>query len=55
MIDLFEFNIAHTEVLLTAVADQLLYNLSLIKLCLVFLKQKTAVKTEIDACSLLPK
>ena len=34
MIAFFEFYLAHSEILLTARADQLLYNLSLIKLCL---------------------
>ena len=34
MIAFFEFYLAHSEILLTAWADQLLYNLSLIKLCL---------------------
>ena len=55
MIAFFEFHIAHSEILLTALADQLLHNLSLIKLSLACLKQNTAVKTVIDACSLLAK
>ena len=41
--------------LLRACADQLSYNLSLIKLCSAFVKQNTAVKTAIDAFSLLTK
>ena len=41
--------------MLTACADQLLYNLSLIKSCLACVKQNTAVKAAIDACSLLGK
>ena len=41
--------------MLTASADQLLYNLSLIKLCSACVKQNTAVKTASDACSLLAK
>ena len=41
--------------LFTACADQLLYNLSLIKLCSACVKQNTAVKTALDACSLLTK
>ena len=39
--------------LLTARSDQLLYNLSLIKLCSACVKQNTAVKTAIDVFSLL--
>ena len=53
MIDFFEFHIAHSEMLLTACSDQLLYNLSLIKLCSACVKQNTAVKTAIDVFSLL--
>ena len=53
MIDFFEFHISHSEKLLTACSDQLLYNLSLIKLCSACVKQNTAVKTAIDVCSLL--
>ena len=52
MIGFFEFHIGHSDILLTACADQLLYNLSLIKSCLACVKQNTAVKTAIDACSL---
>ena len=50
LIGLSEFNITHSEILLTACADQLLYNLSLIKLCLA-----CAIKDTSDACSLLAK
>ena len=39
----------------TACVDQLLNNLSLFKLVLACVKQNTAVKTVIDACSLLAK
>ena len=46
---------AHSKILLTACDDQLLYNLSLIKLCLACVKQNTAVKTGIAACQLLEK
>ena len=55
LIGLLEFHIAHSEILLTACADQLLYNLSLIKLCSANAKQNAAVKTASDACSLLAK
>ena len=41
--------------LLTACTDQLLYNLSLMTLCSACVKQNTAVKTSIDASSLLAK
>ena len=50
-----EFHIAYSKVLLTACAYQLLYNLSLIKLCSTCVKQNTAIKTAIYACSLLAK
>ena len=40
----------HSEILLIACADQLLYNLSLIKLC-----SACAVKNTSNACSLLAK
>ena len=53
MIGFFEFHIAHSEILSTACSDQLLYNLSLIKLCSACVKQNTAVKTAADACLLL--
>ena len=46
---------AHSEILLTACADQLLYNLSLTRLCSACVKQNTAVKTAIDAFSLPAK
>ena len=52
MIGLFEFQITIFEILLT---DQLLYNLSLIKLCLACAKQNAAVNTASDACLLLAK
>ena len=55
MIGFFAFHIAQLEILLTACADQWLYNLSLIKLCLVCVKQNTTGKTAIDACLLLAK
>ena len=51
----FEFHIAHSEVLLITFADQFLYNLSLIKVFLACVKQNPAVKTAIDACSLLAR
>ena len=50
LIGLLEFHIAHSEILLTACADQLLYNLSLIKLC-----SACAIKNTSDAYSLLAK
>ena len=53
LIDLLEFHIALSGILLTACTNQLLYNLSLIKLCLAYVKQNAAVKTASDACSLL--
>ena len=56
LIGFLEFHIAHSEILLTACTDdQLLYNLSLFKLCSACVKQNIAVKTSIDACSLLAK
>ena len=39
----------------TACADQISYNLSLIKWCSAFVRQNTAVNTVIDASSLLAK
>ena len=54
-IGFFEFYLAHSEMLLTAWADQLLYNLSLIKLCLTCVKPNTAGKTASDSCSILAK
>ena len=39
------FLLALSEILLTACADQLLYNLSLIKLCSACAKQNATVKT----------
>ena len=50
----FELCISLSEILLTAGADQLLYNLSLIKLCSACAKQNTPVNAS-DACSLLAK
>ena len=47
MIGLLEFYIALFKIVLTACADQLIYNLSLIKLCSTCAKQ--------NACSLLAK
>ena len=55
LIDYFELHIEDSGIQLTVWADQLLYNLSLIKLCLACVKQNAAVKTGIDACSLLAK
>ena len=55
MIGFFEFHKAHIKILLTACADQLQYNLSLIKLHLACVKQNAAVKTGSDVCSLLAK
>ena len=51
---LLEFHTALSETLLTACADLLLYNLSLIKLYSAFAKQNAAVNAS-DACSLLAK
>ena len=53
LIDLLEFDIALSEILLTACTDQLLYNLNLVKLCLACAKQNAAIKTASDACSML--
>ena len=50
MVGLLEFHIAHSEILLTACADQLLYSLSLIKLC-----SASAIKNTRGGCSLLAK
>ena len=50
----FEFHIALSEILLTDCADQLLYNLSLIKLCSACAKQNTSVNASY-ACSVLAK
>ena len=54
LIGLLEFHIALSEILLTSSADQLLYNLSLIKLCSAYGKQNTAVNTS-NASSILSK
>ena len=43
LIGLFEFHIAFSEILLRACVDQLLYNVRLIKLCLVCAKQNAVV------------
>ena len=53
LINLHGFDLALSEILLTVCADQLLYNLNLIKLCWVCAKQNTAVKTASNACSML--
>ena len=53
-IQLVSLNFTHST-LFTARADQLLYSLSLIKWFLACVKQNTAVKTAIDAISLLAK
>ena len=55
MIGFFELHTAHSEILLTVCVDQLLQNLSLIKLRLACEKQNTAVKTASDGCSLSAK
>ena len=55
LIVLLEFHIALSEILLKACADQLLYNLSLIKSYSACAKQNGVVKTASDACSLLAK
>ena len=55
MIGLLEFQKALSEIFLAACADQLLYNLSLIKLSSKCAEQNAAVKTASDACSLLAK
>ena len=54
LIGLLEFHIALSKILSTACADQLLYNLYLIKLCSTCAKQNAGVNTS-DACSLLAK
>ena len=55
LIGLVEFHIALYKLSLTACVDQLLYNLSLIKLYSACTKEKATVKTTSDACSLLAK
>ena len=55
MIGFFEFHIALSEIQLTASTDQLLYNLSLIKLFSACVKQNTTVKTSSDAYSVVAK
>ena len=54
LIVLLEFHIALSEILLKARANQLLYNLILIKLCSACAKQNTSVNAS-GACSLLAK
>ena len=54
MIAFFEFHIAHSELLLETYADQLQYNLSLIKLFWACVKQKTVTNAS-DVCSMLAK
>ena len=57
LIDWLIFNGGDSLVCLnfTACADQLLYKLSLIKLCLTCTKQNETVKTTSDTCSFLAK
>ena len=50
---LLEFHVAHSEILLTVCADQLSYNLSLIKLYSACAKQNAAAKNASGACSFL--
>ena len=54
LIGFLEFHKAFSEILLTACVDQLIYNLSLIKLCLACAKQNAAVNAS-DARTLLAK
>ena len=51
LVCLLEFDIALSEILLVACADQLLYDLNLIKSCSAHSEQKAAVKTASDAWS----
>ena len=53
MLGLVEFDTVLSQILLTAYAEKLLYNLNLIKLCSVCAKDNAAVKTTSDACSML--
>ena len=53
LIGLLKFHIALSE-MLTPCTDELLYSLSLIKLCSAWAKQNAAVNAT-DACSLLAK
>ena len=55
MIGLLEFHIAMSKILLTGCSDQLLYNLSSIKLCSASAKQNAAVNSASNAYSLLQK
>ena len=54
VIGLLEFDIALSKILLRACADQLLYNLSLSKLCSASATQNVAINAS-SACSLLAK
>ena len=54
VIGLLEFDIALSKILLGACADQLLYNLSLSKLCSASATQNAAINAS-GACSLLAK
>ena len=54
-VGLLEFHIAHSKILLTDCVKQLLYYLSLIILYFECAKQKAAIKTASNACSLLAK
>ena len=53
LIDLLEFYIALSEMLLTISANQEFNNLNLIKLWLACAKQNAVVKVTSDACSML--
>ena len=55
MICFLKVHVAHSDTLLTAFADQLLYNFSLVKLCSACATQNAAVKTPSDGCSSLAK
>ena len=52
MIGLLEFHIAHSELLLPACADQLLFNLSLINYISAYAKQNPTLKSTSNACFL---
>ena len=49
----FEFDIALSKTMLTTCDDQLLYKLSLIKLCSACAKQNAVVKKANNACLML--
>ena len=53
LIGFFEFNIALSKIMLTACDDQLLYKLSLIKLCSACAKQNAVVKKANNVCLML--